>query len=78
MPELYGKSILVERHFTRGGGSGFNSSRRKGVSFPRKVDLDEICDHMILQIDNPWPSFLKIRLGNSIASSAMKRSTIFS
>lgn len=52
--EVYGDAIIVERHFSRSGGSTFKlkSSAGKIIS-NRKGDLDEICDYYALQIDNP-------------------------
>lgn len=52
--DVYGDSIIVERHFSRSGGSNFKlkSSTGKIIS-TRKGDLDEICDYYALQIDNP-------------------------
>ena len=52
--ELYGDSIIVERHFSRSGNSNFKlkSSTGKLIS-TRKADLEEICDYFALQIDNP-------------------------
>ena len=52
--DLYGDSIVVERHFSRNGTSGFkikNASER--VVSTKRYDLDEISDHFALQIDNP-------------------------
>ena len=52
--EIYGESIVVERHFSRSGGSSFKlkSSGGRLISI-RKGDLEEICDYFALQIDNP-------------------------
>ena len=54
MPEDYGKTIIVERHFTKSGSSGFKIKNEKGrVITTRKADLEEISDYFALQIDNP-------------------------
>lgn len=54
LPAEYGDTILVERHFSRFGTSGFKLKNQRGqVVSPKKADLDEICDHFALQIDNP-------------------------
>lgn len=52
--EVYGNTIIVERHFSQAGSSSFKvkSSTGRLVS-NRKADLDEICDFFALQIDNP-------------------------
>jgi chromosome segregation ATPase len=53
-PELYGRSIIVERHFSRSGTSGFkikNSDER--VITTKKADLDDILDFFAFQLDNP-------------------------
>ncbi|KAJ9604138.1 Structural maintenance of chromosomes protein 6 [Cladophialophora chaetospira] len=54
MAELYGATIQVERHIQRNGTSGFKLKSEKGrIVSTRKSDLEEICDHMMLQIENP-------------------------
>ena len=53
-PELYGRSITVERSFTRGGTSGFKLKNREGkVISTKKGDLDDILDYFAFQLDNP-------------------------
>ena len=52
--DVYGDSIIVERHFSRSGGSTFKLKSSSGkIISTRKGDLDEICDYYALQIDNP-------------------------
>ncbi|KAL8735651.1 MAG: hypothetical protein Q9166_000820 [cf. Caloplaca sp. 2 TL-2023] len=52
--EVYGDSIIVERHFTRSGTSNFKLKSSTGrLISTRKADLEEICDYFALQIDNP-------------------------
>ena len=52
--ELYGDSILVERHFSRSGSSSFKLKSSTGrLITTKKSDLEEICDYYALQIDNP-------------------------
>lgn len=52
--EVYGDAIIVERHFSRSGGSSFKLKSSTGrLISTRKGDLDEICDYFALQIDNP-------------------------
>ncbi|ERF71388.1 hypothetical protein EPUS_07416 [Endocarpon pusillum Z07020] len=54
LPEVYGNTIMVERYFSRSGTSGFKlKSQQNKVVSVRKAELDEICDHFALQIDNP-------------------------
>lgn len=54
MPNEYGKSIIVERHFSKHGTSGFKlkSTSSRTIS-TKKADLDAITDYFSLQIDNP-------------------------
>ncbi|KAI4202567.1 MAG: hypothetical protein LQ350_002510 [Teloschistes chrysophthalmus] len=53
-PELYGDSIIVERHFSRSGSSQFKLKSATGrLISSKKSDLEEICDYFALQIDNP-------------------------
>lgn len=52
--EVYGNTIIVERHFSRAGSSNFKLKSSSGkIISNRKFDLDEICDYFALQIDNP-------------------------
>lgn len=54
LPDDYGKSIIVERHFSRNGSSGFKLKAENGrIVSTKKADLDSICDYFSLQIDNP-------------------------
>lgn len=54
LPNEYGKSIIVERHFSRSGASGFKLKNENGrIMSTKKGDLDSITDYFALQIDNP-------------------------
>lgn len=54
MPDDYGKSIIVERHFTKSGSSGFKIKAENGrIVSTKKAELDSITDYFSLQIDNP-------------------------
>lgn len=54
MPDEYGKSIIVERHFSRNGTSGFKLKSENGrIISTKKAELDAITDFFSLQIDNP-------------------------
>lgn len=52
--DVYGDTIVVQRHFSRSGASSFRLKSSTGrLISNRKADLDEICDYFALQIDNP-------------------------
>ena len=52
--DVYGDSIIVERHFSRSGSSSFKLKSAIGrLISTRKGDLEDICDYFALQIDNP-------------------------
>lgn len=54
MPDDYGKSIIVERHFSRSGTSGFKIKADNGrIVSIKKAELESITDYFSLQIDNP-------------------------
>ena len=54
MPDDYGASIEVERSFSRNGTSGFKIKSSSGrIVSTKKADLEDICDHFVLQMDNP-------------------------
>ena len=53
-PELYGKTIIVERIFSRAGTSGFKIKNQDGkIISSRKSDLEDILDALALMMDNP-------------------------
>jgi hypothetical protein len=50
----YGPSIIVERHFSKSGATGFRLKSSTGrVVSTKKADLDAITDFYALQMDNP-------------------------
>ncbi|KAI1804603.1 P-loop containing nucleoside triphosphate hydrolase protein [Daldinia bambusicola] len=53
-PEHFGESIIVERHFSKSGGSGFKlkSSTNRIIS-TKKGDVDDVVEYYCLQVDNP-------------------------
>lgn len=52
--EIYGDTILVERHFSRTGSSGFYVKSETGRTIStKKRDVDEIVEYYSLQVDNP-------------------------
>ncbi|PWY65038.1 DNA repair protein Rad18 [Aspergillus heteromorphus CBS 117.55] len=54
MPDDYGKSIVIERHFSRNGTSGFKIKSESGrIVSTKKAELDSIIDYFTLQFDNP-------------------------
>ncbi|KAL1995373.1 hypothetical protein VTN49DRAFT_1560 [Thermomyces lanuginosus] len=54
MPEEYGKSITVERSFSKNGVSGFKIKSETGrIVSTKRSELDAITDYFNLQIDNP-------------------------
>ena len=53
-PDIYGQSIIVERHFNRAGTSSFkikNADER--VVTTKRADLEDMLDYLALQLDNP-------------------------
>jgi chromosome segregation ATPase len=53
-PDIYGKSIVVERIFSRAGTSGFKLKNEHGkIISSKKSDLEDILDALALQMDNP-------------------------
>lgn len=53
-PEIYGRSIIVERHFTRSGTSNFKIKNDQGkLVSAKRADLEDITDFFALQIENP-------------------------
>lgn len=52
--DLYGKSIIVERHFSKTGSSGYRLKNEKGrIVSTKKGDVDDIIEYYQLQVDNP-------------------------
>lgn len=70
-PEDYGNTIRVERHFTRTGSSGFKLKSEKGrIISTRKLDLEDILDHMMMQFDNPMSVLSQDQARQFLANSA--------
>lgn len=53
-PDTYGKSIIIERHFSKTGSSGFKLKNHTGrVISSKKGDVDDLVEYYQLQVDNP-------------------------
>lgn len=53
-PDLYGESIIIERHFSRAGASGYRLKNAMGRTIStKKSDVDDIIEYYQLQVDNP-------------------------
>ncbi|KAI5857290.1 P-loop containing nucleoside triphosphate hydrolase protein [Durotheca rogersii] len=53
-PDQFGESIIVERHFTKSGSSGFKLKSATGrIISNRKGDVDDVVEYYCLQVDNP-------------------------
>ncbi|KAF7314559.1 p-loop containing nucleoside triphosphate hydrolase protein [Mycena kentingensis (nom. inval.)] len=53
-PKEYGKSIIINRRFTKEGSSSWKIKSKDGrVISTKKDELAAICDHMNIQVDNP-------------------------
>lgn len=54
LPDDYGKSIIIERHFSKNGTSGFKIKSENGrIVSTKKAELESIIDCFGLQFDNP-------------------------
>jgi len=52
--DIYGDSIVVERHFSKSGSSGFKVKTALGqVYCTKKQEVEEIVEYYALQVDNP-------------------------
>ncbi|KAI0381060.1 P-loop containing nucleoside triphosphate hydrolase protein [Hypomontagnella monticulosa] len=53
-PDHFGESIIVERHFTKSGSSGFKLKSCTGrIISTKKSDVDDVVEYYCLQVDNP-------------------------
>ncbi|GAB0136025.1 hypothetical protein EsDP_00004342 [Epichloe bromicola] len=53
-PDVYGNSIIVERHFSKSGSSGFKIKNEQGRTIStKKQEVDEISEWYALQMGNP-------------------------
>jgi chromosome segregation ATPase len=53
-PEVYGDSVIVERHFSKTGASGFKVKTATGHTHStKKQEVDELVEYYALQVDNP-------------------------
>ncbi|KAL4907604.1 hypothetical protein BDW74DRAFT_110880 [Aspergillus multicolor] len=54
LPDDFGKSIIVERHFSKNGTSSFKLKSESGrIISTKKTELEAIIDHFTLQFENP-------------------------
>ncbi|KAL2841240.1 P-loop containing nucleoside triphosphate hydrolase protein [Aspergillus pseudoustus] len=54
LPDDYGNSIVVERHFSKNGASSFKIKSESGrIISTKRTELDAIIDHFTLQFENP-------------------------
>ncbi|CAK5284121.1 unnamed protein product [Mycena citricolor] len=52
--DVYGDSIVINRHFTKEGSSSWKIRSKSGqIISTKKDELAAICDHMNIQVDNP-------------------------
>ena len=53
-PDVYGESIIVERHFSVSGSTGYKLKNDMGrIISSKKGDVDDIVEYYQLQVDNP-------------------------
>ena len=53
-PDLYGDAIIIERHFSRHGSTGFKVKSATGKTIEtKKSEVEEIVEFYCLQVDNP-------------------------
>lgn len=53
-PDVYGDSIIVERHFTSSGSASFKlKSATERLITTKRADLEDMLDYLALQLDNP-------------------------
>ena len=53
-PQDFGKSIVITRRFTKDGSSSYKIRSKDGkLISTKREDLQAICDHMNIQVDNP-------------------------
>ncbi|RMD41022.1 hypothetical protein DV735_g4137, partial [Chaetothyriales sp. CBS 134920] len=69
--DIYGDTIQVERHFSLTGPSGFKIKSIHGkIISTKRGDLEEICDHFNLQIENPLNVLSQDQARQFISSSS--------
>lgn len=52
--DVYGGSIIIERHFSKAGSSGYKLKNAMGrIVSSKKSDVDDIIEYYQLQVDNP-------------------------
>ncbi|KAK3906263.1 hypothetical protein C8A05DRAFT_29899 [Staphylotrichum tortipilum] len=53
-PDIFGESVIVERHFSKTGTSGFKVKTALGQTYStKKQEVDELVEYYALQVDNP-------------------------
>lgn len=53
-PDVYGDAIIVERHFSKAGTSGYKLKNETGrLISTKKADVEELIEYFQMQVDNP-------------------------
>ena len=75
-PKEYGKSIVITRRFTKDGASSYKIKNRDGkVISTKREELQAICDHMNIQVDNPMNILTQGMLCSATVSATVAYST---
>jgi chromosome segregation ATPase len=73
-PDLYGDIIIVERHFSKTGSSGFRLKSSTGRTIStKKGDVDDMIEYYQLQVDNPMNVLTQDAAKSFIQSSTPKQ-----
>lgn len=72
-PDNYGESIIVERHFSRGGSSGYKLKSAVGRTITsKKGDVDDLIEYYQLMVDNPMNVLTQTAAKTFITASTPK------
>jgi len=73
-PDIYGESIIVERHFSRNNVSGYRLKNAMGkLVSSKKGDFDDLIEYYQLQVDNPMNVLTQDAAKTFIQSSTPKQ-----
>ncbi|KAI9057466.1 P-loop containing nucleoside triphosphate hydrolase protein [Trametes sanguinea] len=69
-PKEYGRSIVITRRFTKEGASSYKIKSREGkVISTKREELQAICDHMNIQVDNPMNILTQVTARQFLSAS---------
>lgn len=77
-PDVFGPTIIVERHFNKNGGGGYRlKSATDRIISTKRCDIDDIVEYFQLQVDNPMTVLTQDKAKTFLTKSTSKQKYTF-